>query len=55
MSSFAKFIVRGDEESVVRYLQNLCSNNVDIPVGGIVGTGMQNEGGGYENDCMLIR
>merc|ERR1719167_877157 len=55
MSSFAKFIVRGDEESVVRYLQNLCSNNVDIPVGEIVGTGMQNEGGGYENDCMLIR
>jgi pyruvate dehydrogenase phosphatase regulatory subunit len=55
MSSFAKFIVRGDSDSVVTYLQTLCSNNVDIPVGGIVPTGMQNEGGGYENDCMLIR
>ena len=55
MSSFAKFIVRGDEESVVKFLQKLCSNDINIPVGGIVPTGMQNEKGGYENDCMLIR
>jgi len=55
MSSFAKFIVKGDEKSVVQYLQTLCSNDVNIPVGGIVPTGMQNEGGGYENDCLLIR
>jgi len=55
MSSFAKFIVRGDRNSVVSYLQTLCSNDVNIPVGGIVPTGMQNEGGGYENDCLLIR
>ena len=55
MSSFAKFIVRGEADAVVTYLQNLCSNDVDIPVGGIVPTGMQNGGGGYENDCMLIR
>ena len=55
MSSFAKFIVKGEEHSVVDYLQELCSNNVDIPVGGIVPTGMQNEQGGYENDCLLIR
>lgn len=40
---------------VVHYLQLLCSNEVDIPVGGIVHTGMQNERGGYENDCMLVR
>ena len=55
MSSFAKFIVRGDEESVVTYLQHLCSNDIDVPLGACVPTGMQNEGGGYENDCMLIR
>jgi len=55
MSSFAKFTVRGEEASVVAYLQTLCSNDVDIPVGGIVPTGMHNEGGGYENDCMLVR
>ena len=55
MSSFAKFIVKGEEASVVKYLQNLCSNDVDILVGGIIPTGMQNEGGGYENDCLLVR
>jgi len=55
MSSFAKFIVRGDKNSVLNYLQMLCSNDVNIPVGGIIPTGMQNEGGGYENDCLLIR
>mgnify|MGYP000008699022 CR=1 FL=1 len=37
------------------YLQQLCSNDVNIPVGGIVHTGMQNEHGGYENDCMIVR
>ena len=40
---------------VVSYLQKLCSNDVDVPVGGVVHTGMQNEHGGYENDCLLIR
>ncbi|KAF2356784.1 FAD dependent oxidoreductase [Trinorchestia longiramus] len=43
----------GDE--VVSYLQKVCSNDVDVPVGGVVHTGMQNEHGGYENDCLLIR
>jgi len=55
MSSFSKFIVRGEEGAVVSFLQKLCSNDIDIPIGGIVPTGMQNEAGGYENDCMLIR
>ena len=56
MSSLAKFIVKGEKEaSVVNYLQNLCSNDVDIRVGGIVATGMLNEDGGYENDCLLVR
>ena len=55
MSSFAKFIVKGETASVISYLQKLCSNDVNIPVGGIIPTGMQNEGGGYENDCLLVR
>lgn len=40
---------------MVNYLQQLCSNDANIPVGGIAHTGMQNERGGYENDCMLVR
>lgn len=39
----------------VEYLQMLCSNDVDIPEGHISPTGMQNERGGYENECMLVR
>merc|ERR1719369_2120558 len=50
-----RFLSEGDKDSVVNYLQMLCSNDVNIPVGGIIPTGMQNEGGGYENDCLLIR
>jgi len=45
MSSFAKFIIKGETKSVVNYLQTLCSNDVDIPVGGIIPTGMLNENG----------
>ena len=37
------------------YVQKLCSNDVNVPVGGVVHTGMQNDRGGYENDCLLIR
>ena len=55
MSSFAKFIIKGEKESVVKYLQNLCTNDVDVPNGNIVPTAMLNNGGGYENDCILVR
>jgi pyruvate dehydrogenase phosphatase regulatory subunit len=40
---------------VVDFLQQICSNDIDIPVGGIIHTGMQNEKGGYENDCSFAR
>ena len=33
----------------------MCSNNVDAPNGTVIHTGMQNERGGYENDCSVIR
>ncbi|KAK7864281.1 hypothetical protein R5R35_009540 [Gryllus longicercus] len=55
MSSFSKIQITSAATEVVDYLQRVCSNDVNIPVGGIVHTGMQNERGGYENDCMLVR
>lgn len=36
-------------------LQRLCANDLDVPVGHIVHTGMLNERGGYENDCSVVR
>lgn len=42
----AKSTVRGEAGSVVEYLQKLCSNERDVPVGGMVPTGMRNEKGG---------
>ncbi|XP_022669738.1 pyruvate dehydrogenase phosphatase regulatory subunit, mitochondrial-like isoform X2 [Varroa destructor] len=54
-SSFTKLEITSPGDEVVTLLQNLCSNDVDIPVGHIVNTGMQNEQGGYENDCSLVR
>ncbi|EZA58771.1 hypothetical protein DMN91_009213 [Ooceraea biroi] len=55
MSSFSKIEIKSSRGEVVEYLQRLCSNDANVPVGGIVHTGMQNEKGGYENDCMLVR
>ncbi|KAK2577534.1 hypothetical protein KPH14_003619 [Odynerus spinipes] len=55
MSSFSKIEIKSSHLEVVHYLQRLCSNDANIPVGGIAHTGMQNEKGGYENDCMLVR
>lgn len=40
---------------MVDSLQYLCSNDVDVPIGSIIHTGLQNERGGYENDCSLVR
>ena len=41
-----------------KFLQYLCSNNI-VPnenvVGTVVHTGMQNEYGGFENDCTIVR
>ena len=54
-SSFAKMTLWSSGREVVDILQKLCSNDVDIPVGSIVHTGMQNKWGGYENDCSVAR
>ncbi|EZA56486.1 pyruvate dehydrogenase phosphatase regulatory subunit, mitochondrial [Ooceraea biroi] len=54
-SSFTKIDLWSNDTEVVDLLQYLCSNDVDVPVGSIIHTGMQNHHGGYENDCSLAR
>ncbi|XP_055911964.1 pyruvate dehydrogenase phosphatase regulatory subunit, mitochondrial [Eupeodes corollae] len=54
-SSFTKYDMWSNGREVVDLLQYLCSNDVDVPVGSIIHTGMQNDWGGYENDCSLVR
>lgn len=57
-SSFTKLDLTGSSPSgteVVDFLQYVCSNDVDVPVGAILHTGMHNEKGGYESDCSLAR
>ncbi|XP_014478147.1 PREDICTED: pyruvate dehydrogenase phosphatase regulatory subunit, mitochondrial isoform X2 [Dinoponera quadriceps] len=54
-SSFTKIDLWSNDTEVVDLLQYLCSNDVDVPVGSIIHTGMQNYRGGYENDCSLAR
>ena len=46
-------LLQGD--GVVESMQVLCANNVDVPVGKIVYTGMLNDRGGYETDCTVTR
>ena len=53
MSSFAKLAIKGrDAESV---LQWVAANDVAVPIGRTVYTGLLNERGGYESDCTLTR
>ncbi|ENN70883.1 pyruvate dehydrogenase phosphatase regulatory subunit, mitochondrial [Dendroctonus ponderosae] len=54
-SSFTKVDLWSKGNEVVEALQFVCSNDVDVPVGSIIHTGMQNSKGGYENDCSLAR
>lgn len=54
-SSFTKIDLWSKGNEVVEALQYVCSNDVDVPVGSIIHTGMQNRRGGYENDCSLAR
>lgn len=43
------------KDQALDLLQHLCANDLDVPVGHIVHTGMLNERGGYENDCSVVR
>ncbi|XP_015903839.1 pyruvate dehydrogenase phosphatase regulatory subunit, mitochondrial isoform X2 [Parasteatoda tepidariorum] len=55
MSSFTKFHLKSGGTEIVDLLQLLCSNDIDVPVGSLVSSGMQNDQGCYENDCLLLR
>ncbi len=52
-TSFSKFIVRGPD--AVTVLQRVCGNNIDVPVGRVVYTGLFNERGGFESDLSVMR
>ena len=55
MTSFTKYELKSANRSVIDFLQMLCANNIDKPIGTVIHTGMLNEQGGYENDCSVIR
>ncbi|MCI0745794.1 MAG: FAD-dependent oxidoreductase [Verrucomicrobia subdivision 3 bacterium] len=51
-TGFSKYVVRG--KHAVNLLQRLCGNDVDVPVGRVVYTGMFNERGGFESDLTVV-
>jgi len=52
-SGFSKLTLKGRD--AVNLLQRLCGNNVDVPNGKTVYTGLFNERGGFESDLTLLR
>ncbi|KPM11148.1 pyruvate dehydrogenase phosphatase regulatory subunit, mitochondrial-like protein [Sarcoptes scabiei] len=54
-SSFTKISISSVNDEALELLQYLCSNNIDMPIGSITLTGMQNAHGGFENDVSIIR
>lgn len=52
-SAFSKYLLKGRD--VVALMQRLCGNNVDVPEGRAVYTGMFNARGGFESDLTVIR
>src|SRR3954466_12523653 len=53
LTSFAKFMVEGNEAEAA--LQGLCANDVAMPVGQTVYTGLLNARGTYESDLTVAR
>ena len=52
-SSFGKLLLQGRDALAV--LQRLCANDVDMPVGRMVYTGLLNARGGFESDLTVMR
>ena len=52
-STFTKYTLTG--AGALPLLQNLCGNNIDVPVGRAVYTGMFNDRGTFESDLTLVR
>ncbi len=53
ITSFAKFLIQGRDAEQV--LQHLCANDVAVPVGTTVYTGLLNERGTFESDLTVAR
>ena len=53
LSTYAKFVVQGPGAGAM--LQELCSANIDVPVGKVVYTCLLNERGGIEMDLTVTR
>ena len=53
LTSFAKFLLQGRDAQAA--LQRLCANDMDVPVGASVYTGLLNERGTYESDVTVAR
>ncbi|MSU33705.1 MAG: FAD-dependent oxidoreductase [Pedosphaera sp.] len=52
-SGFGKLCVQGRDALTV--LQRVCGNQIDVPVGRLVYTGLFNERGGFESDLTIVR
>jgi 4-methylaminobutanoate oxidase (formaldehyde-forming) len=52
-TSYGKLRVRGKDAEAL--LQRLCANDLGVPPGKVVYTGMLNARGGYESDCTVFR
>jgi sarcosine dehydrogenase len=52
-TSFGKFLVQGRDAA--KALQLLCTNDIEVPVGRTVYTGLLNQRGTYESDLTLAR
>jgi 4-methylaminobutanoate oxidase (formaldehyde-forming) len=52
-TSFGKLLLQGRDALAV--LQRLCANDVDMPVGRMVYTGLLNARGGFESDLTVMR
>jgi 4-methylaminobutanoate oxidase (formaldehyde-forming) len=52
-TSFSKFVLKGRDALPV--LQQLCANDIDVPVGRMVYTAMLNVRGGFESDLTIVR
>jgi 4-methylaminobutanoate oxidase (formaldehyde-forming) len=53
LTSFAKLLLQGRDAQAV--LQRLCANDMDVPVGTTVYTGLLNHRGTYESDVTVAR
>ena len=52
-TSFGKFLIQGRDAA--KAMQLLCTNDIDVPVGRTVYTGLLNERGTYESDLTMAR